>query len=204
MKNKPGFKVNIGGETIVYLIIGVVIVAFIFLMPNMYKLISDFKTGNLFKDNNTPVVENSNQEKEEEKPNESTGKTTLVCALLTSKPEGNLEEKYIFNFKEEKLESLTNEKYYDAVTDEYLNYVYSEQARFNKIGDLYKNVKGFNFGLESDTNSLKVTFLYDLTKLNPKLLENSEEKLSIKLNVTRNQSLEEVQKTYKDLGYTCR
>ena len=58
MKNKPGFKVNIGGETIVYLIIGVVIVAFIFLMPNMYKLISDFKTGNLFKKNIEGVISN--------------------------------------------------------------------------------------------------------------------------------------------------
>ena len=203
MKNKPGFKVSIGGETIVYIIMGVVIFAFIFLMPNMYKLTSNIKNGNLFKDKNTPVVDNNDPNKEEQKE-ETNGKTLLVCALLTSKPEGNLEEKYIFTFENEKLESVTNEKHYDAVTDEYLNYVYSEQARLNKLGEQHKKVRGFNFGIESDTNSLKATFIYDLTKLNPKLLENADENLSIKLNVERNQALEEIQKIYKDLGYTCR
>ena len=89
MKNKPGFKVSIGGETIVYIIMGVVIFAFIFLMPNMYKLISNIKNGNLFKDKNTPVVDNNTPNKEEQKE-ETNGKTLLVCASLTSKPEGNL------------------------------------------------------------------------------------------------------------------
>lgn len=206
MSKKPGFQVKIGGETILYIVVGILIFGFIFFMPNIYKFISDLKTGNLFKNNETPVVENNNQNNEEENnaKEEIIAQETLVCTLTTSKPEGNFTETYTFYYNDDKLEKLKNEKNYDAITDEYLNYVYSEQAKFNNINNLYKALPGFSYTSTLESRTLITTFIYDLTKLNPESLNNKDEDLNIDLNVTKNQSSEEVKTIYTGLGYNCR
>lgn len=213
MKNKLGFKVNIGGETILYFIVGVIIFVFVLFMPKIYKFISDVKTGNAFKNNN-PVVDNNpggskenNNQTDLDNDNESNypkGDTTLVCTFTDSTANGNLLETYTFYFDSNKLSSFKNEKNYDAIADEYLNYVYSEQARFNSMNNLYKNVSGFSYNSTFESRNLKATFIYDLTKLNPDYLKNSDDNLSITLNVNKDNSLEDVKTIYNDLGYNCK
>lgn len=209
MSKKPGFQVKIGGETILYIVVFILIFGFMFFMPNIYKFISDLKTGNLFKKNETPVVENNNQNNEEDNNNnnnkeEIAAQAILVCTSTTSKPEGNFIETYTFYYNDDKLEKLKNEKNYDAITDEYLNYVYSQRAKFNNINNLYKVLPGFSYTSTLESRTLIATFIYDLTKLNPKSLSNEDEDLNIALNVTKNQSSEEVKTIYTGLGYNCR
>lgn len=206
MNKKPGFQVKIGGETITYIVIGVIIFGFVFFMPSIYKFFSDLKIGDLFQNEEPPVVENNNQNNDEENNNqeEIIGDKTLVCTLMTSKPEGNLVETYTFYYCDNQLKKMKNEKNYDAIADEYLNFVYSEQARFNNMNNLYKNVSGFSYNSTLQSRTLSATFVYDLTKLNPESLDNTDEDLKIELNVTKNQTLEDVRIIYTDLGYDCR
>lgn len=212
MKNKFNFKLNLSNEAILYIVICVIVFAFVFLMPTIYKFFSDIRSGNLFKGNDTPVVDNDKDDKEEENPkqeeNDKTvnlkGDTLLTCMLETSTPEGNLVETYTFYYNDNKLSGLKEEKNYDAIADEYLNYVYSEQNRFANINNLYKNVSGFGYTSTLDSRNLIATFTYDLIKLNLELLKSEDETLSINLNVNVDETIEETQSKYTDLGYSCK
>jgi len=208
MKNKPGFKIKIDEETLLYIGIVVIILVFVLLMPNIYQFISDIKTGNVFKGNKTPVVENNNVDGNTNNQNnnqveEPVSETTLACTLMDSKPEGNFTENYVFYFNSNKLNSIKNEKEYDAITDEYLNYVYSEQSKFNNMYELYKDTAGFSYNSTMENRMLEVTFIYDLNKLTLDSLKNEDENLSIDLDVTKDQNLEEIKGIYTSLGYTC-
>lgn len=207
MKNKPGFKVKIGSEEFLYFIIFVIVVVFIIFMPKIYKFISDVKTGNAFK-SNAPVenneIVNNKDDKDKEEIEEPKGDTTLFCSLSTSEAEGNTSDDYTFYYTNDKLQNLKNEKYYDAITDDYLNFLYSEQARFNSMDNLYKTVPGFSYTSTLESRNLKAIFIYDLTKLNTESLKNDDETLSINIDVNKDQSLEEVKTIYETLGYECK
>lgn len=208
MKNKPGMKIKLGSEEILYLVIGVIIVVFIMFMPTIYKFISDVKTGNAFKgkDNQTVEQEETNKKensKEEEKEEQLTGDTSFVCTLSNSTADGNYDEIYTFYFNSDKLSSIELEKKYDGSTDEYLNYIYSEQAKFNNINELHKAKAGFSYTSKLEGKSFDAIFKYDLTKIRLDSLSNENEDLNINLNVTENQSSDEVKTQYLSLGYTC-
>ena len=207
MKNKPGFNANVGGETIMYIVFGILIVIFVVFMPKIYKFISDVKTGNAFKKNNPIVEENKNDKnpkKEDDNIKEPEGDTKLTCTLTTSEADGNLVDTYIFYYNDDKLNSFKNEKNYDAIADDYLNYVYSEQAKFNSMNSLYKTVPGFSYTSKFESRNLIATFIYDLTKLNPESLKNTDESLSINLDVSKDQTLDDVKGIYEGLGYSCK
>lgn len=210
MKNKPGVKIKLGSEGTLYLIIGIIIVAFIMFMPTIYKFVSDVKTGNAFKGKDNQTVENQGEavkkedDKKEEKEEQLTGDTTVTCATASSTADGNYDEIYTFYFNSDKLSSIQLEKKYDGSTDEYLNYIYSEQAKFNNINELHKSKDGFSYTSKLEGKSFDAIFKYDLSKLDLGSLANDNEDLNINLNVTKNQSLEEVKAKYLDLGYTCK
>ncbi|MBQ6817849.1 MAG: hypothetical protein IJO27_05395 [Bacilli bacterium] len=205
MNKKPGFQVKVGGETIVFILIGVCIAAFVFFMPNIYMFFSGLK-NNTSNKNNEPIVNSpvQNEQKEENKVQEPIGEITLACTKTISEPEGNLVENYTFYYNNGVLETIKNEKNYDAISDEYLNYIYSEQANFDNMNNLYKNLDGFSYESKNESRTLVVTFSYDLTKLDPNNLVNANEKLNIELKVTKNNSSESVKQIYEDLGYKCR
>ena len=205
MSKKPGFQIKVGGETMLYIVIAIIVFGFIFFMPNIYKFISNLKTGDLFKKDNSPAVENnSGNNVQENKGEEDENTSSLACTLTTSKPEGNFIETYTFYYNDDKLTKIKNEKNYDAITDEYLNYIYSEQAKFNNINNEYKGLSGFSYSSSLESRTLIATFNYDLTKLNLDSLFSENQDLNINLNVNETQKLEEIKTIYNNLGYNCR
>lgn len=203
MNKKPGFQFKIGGEALLFIVMGIIIVLFMFFMPNIYKIISDLKTGNLFKSEETPVINNSAQNNQDEgNLEEPKGELTLICTKTNSKPAGNLIETYTFYYNNDRLESVKNNKNYDAISDEYLNYVYSEYAEFTKINDTYKKTSGFSSDVTLESRTLTATFVYDLTKLSLSDLNNINETLTNELN--NNQSIDMIKQEYVTLGYICR
>lgn len=203
MNKKPGFQFKIGSEALLFIVISIIIVLFMFFMPNIYKIISDLKTGNLIKKEDTPAIKNNTQtNQEEENLEEPNGELTLVCTKTESKPEGNLIETYTFYYNNDKLESVKNDKNYDAISDEYLNYVYSEYAEFNKMNDTYKTTSGFSYEGTLESRTLTAAFVYDLTTLSLDDLNNINETLSNELS--SNQSIDMVKQAYMTLGYMCR
>lgn len=207
MDNKPGFKMKFDGEKLLYLIICILIALFIIFLPKIYKFVSDVKTGNLFKGTqiqNQSKDDNKEEEEEEEKVVEPTGDTILTCTKEDSKAEGNLVETYTFYYTNDALVSLKQEKKYDAISDDYLNYVYAEQAKYTNLNNLYKDVPGFGYTAKLETRSLTATFIYDFNKLNVDSLKNTDESLSITLDVNKGDSLDLINSSYTSLGYVCK
>lgn len=204
MNKKPGFQVKLGGEEIMYIIILVLVFGFILFMPNIYKLISKVKTGNLFNRKDTPIVENNNQNNENSNANIENDGTTLVCTKMDSTVDGNFVDEYIFYYENDKLQKIENNKNYDAISDEYLNYAYSKQSLFDSMNKLYKDVPGFSYNLVSEARTLTATFLYDLNLLNPENLYSNDDDLSIYLYVTQDYDIEETKKVYESKEYNCR
>jgi len=204
MNKKPGFQFKMNSEALLFIIIGIIILLFMFFMPNIYKIISDLKTGNLFKKDDTPVVNNNAQNNnEEENLEEPGGEVSLVCTKTISKPEGNLIETYTFYYNNDKLESVKNDKNYDAISDDYLNYVYSEYAEFNKINDTYKTTSGFSYEGILESRALKATFVYDIMRLSLDDLNNIDQTLANELS-SEKQSMDMLKQGYTALDYTCR
>lgn len=204
MNKKPGFQVKLGGEEIMYIIILVLVFGFILFMPNIYKLISKVKTGNLFNKKDTPIVENNNQNNENSNANIENDGTTLVCTKMDSTVDGNFVDEYIFYYENDKLQKIENNKNYDAISDEYLNYAYSKQSLFDSMNKLYKDVPGFSYNLVSEARTLTATFLYDLNLLNPENLYSNYDDLSIYLYVTQDYDIEETKNVYESKEYNCR
>ena len=203
MNKKPGFQVKIGGETIVFIIIGACIALFLLFMPDIYMFFSGLKNEI---SNNTPVVNTpvQNNQKEENKMPETIQKASLVCDKTASKPEGNYVETFEFYYNNGVLETIKNEKNYDAITDDYLNYIYSEQADFDNINNQYESLAGFSYKVTTGVRNLVATFTYDLTKLDLNSLKNEDAKLNIELNVTKDNTEDSVKQIYENLGYKCR
>lgn len=204
MNKKPGFQVKLGGEEIMYIVILVLVFGFILFMPNIYKLISKAKTGNLFNKKDTPIVENNNQNNENSNANIENDGTTLVCTKMDSTADGNFVDEYIFYYENNKLQKIENKKNYDAISDEYLNYAYSKQSLFDGMNKLYKDVPGFSYNLVSEARTLTATFLYDLNLLNPENLYSNDDDLSIYLYVTQDYDIEETKNVYESKEYNCR
>ena len=166
MNKKPGLQFKLGGEGLMYVIIIIIIFAFILLMPNIYKLISKLKTGDLFKNKETPIVENSNQNIGEQNNSRN---FTLKCEKTDSTVDGNYVDTYTFYYNDNRLVKVINNKNYDAITDDYLLEINDAYSLFERINQQYKNVSGFSYDSSFEHRVLDANFLYDLTLLD---LEN--------------------------------
>lgn len=204
--NKMGFNVKMGGEGLLYTIIVVGLFLFIFNMSDIYQLVSRAKTGELFRIN-------KKTEEEVEKPNEETetpykavkpeGSDYVVCSKEESNEGGILTSTVRLYYTDFKLKSIVEELKYDGSTDDYINYVYSENNKFKKRQTNNKDLEGYSVIPESTSQTtLKVKSVYVLNKVALKSVKlEKNEKLD--LAGTYNQNTTEVTQEYVDLGFTC-
>ena len=136
--NKMGFNVKMGGDGLLYTILVVVLFLYIFNMNDIYQLISKAKNGELFKGEakEEEVLPNDN-EKEEEQYNavKPEGTEYVVCTKEDSAEGGTLSSTVKLYYTDFKLKSIVEDLKYDGNTDEYINYVYSENSKFKKRKD---------------------------------------------------------------------
>ena len=204
MNKKPGFQVKLGGEEFLYTIIILLVFAFIFFMPDIHKLISKIKTGNIFKKNDVVIVEPNKPDEELENNKVNNSDSILVCSKIDSIVDGNLTDTYTFYYDNKKLIKIINNKNYDAITDEYLNHINNAYSIFERINQRYENVPGFSYTSTFESRMLDATFSYDLKTLNPESLHSEEEDLNIELYVNSEHSLNEVKTIYENMKFNCR
>ena len=204
MNKKPGFQVKFGGEELLYIIIIILVFAFVFFMPDIHKLISKIKTGNLFKKNDIAIVEPNKSDEETESNKVNDNDSILVCSKIDSIVDGNLTDTYTFYYENKKLSKIINNKNYDAITDEYLSNINNAYSVFERINQRYENVPGFSYTSTFESRMLDATFSYDLKTLNLEFLHSEEEDLDIELYVNREHNLNEVKTIYENMKFNCR
>lgn len=204
--NKMGFNVKMGGDGLLYTILVVVLFLYIFNMNDIYQLVSKAKNGELFKGEpkEEEVLPNGNEEKEEEynavKPE---GTEYVICKKEDSDEAGTLSSTVKLYYTDFKLKSIVEELKYDGNTDEYINYVYSENSKFKKRQENNKDLEGYSvIPQNTSQTTLKVSSVYVLSKLDLKKikLEKGEE---LTVAGIYNQNTTEVTQEYVNMGFVC-
>jgi len=205
MNKKPGFQVKLGGEEFLYTIIILLVFAFIFFMPDIHKLISKIKMGNIFKNDSLAIVNpvKPDVEIENNKVNNDS-ETILVCSKIDSIVDGNLTDTFTFYYDNNKLVKIINNKNYDAITDEYLNNINNAYSVFEGMKQQYENIPGFSYSSTFEDRMLNATFSYDLKILNLESLHSEEKDLNIELYVDADNNLNEVKTIYQNMKFNCR
>ena len=204
--NKMGFNVKMGGDGLLYTILVVVLFLYIFNMNDIYQLISKAKNSEVFKGEakEEEVLPNDN-EKEEEQYNavKPEGTEYVVCTKEDSAEGGTLSSTVKLYYTDFKLKSIVEDLKYDGNTDEYINYVYSENSKFKKRQENNKDLEGYSvIPQNTSQTTLKVNSVYVLSKLDLKKikLEKGEE---LTVSGIYNQNTAEVTQEYVNMGFVC-
>ena len=205
--NKAGFNKQLGGDGLLYTALIILLMFFIFNLSTIYQFVSSIKTGEAFKkeEQQGEVVEEvEKDDKEEEyvvlKP---IGKNYGKCSKVVTENGGDKTTTVKIYYTEYKLKSIAEEHKYSGISDEYMNYIYSENSKYKKRQT--ENIGNDGYSIVptlSSSTSLKVSSVYDLSKTsleNIKLEEN--EKLD--LVGAYNQEITELIDAYMNLGYEC-
>lgn len=206
--NKAGFNKQSGGDGLLYAVLTILLMFFIFNLSTIYQFVSSIKTGEAFKKEEeqgevVEEVEKDDKEEEEYVVLKPIGKNYGKCSKVVTENGGDKTTTVKIYYTEYKLKSIAEEHKYSGISDEYMNYIYSENSKYKKRQT--ENIGNDGYSIVptlSSSTSLKVSSVYDLSKTsleNIKLEEN--EKLD--LVGAYNQEITELIDAYMNLGYEC-
>lgn len=206
--NKAGFNKQLGGDGLLYTVLIILLMFFIFNLSTIYQFVSSIKTGEAFKKEEqqgevVEEVEKDDKEEEEYVVLKPIGKNYGKCSKVVTENGGDKTTTVKIYYTEYKLKSIAEEHKYSGISDEYMNYIYSENSKYKKRQTENIGNEGYSIvPTLSSSTSLKVSSVYDLSKTsleNIKLEEN--EKLD--LVGAYNQEITELIDAYMNLGYEC-
>lgn len=162
--NKEGFNGKNNNEGIILIIIGVIVLAFIFGMKPLYNTIQKLQNGTLFK--------NSQQSKKVDEPKEEVytilkpvGASKLLCKNVLSSEGGDKTTKVTLYYTNSKLKSIKEDISYSSITDEYSNYILSEQSKYKQRKNSNLSNKGYSIDIDLvSTTTLDISSVYLLEK----------------------------------------
>ena len=131
------------------------------------------------------------------------GTEYVVCTKEDSAEGGTLSSTVKLYYTDFKLKSIVEDLKYDGNTDEYINYVYSENSKFKKRQENNKDLEGYSvIPQNTSQTTLKVNSVYVLSKLDLKKikLEKGEE---LTVSGIYNQNTAEVTQEYVNMGFVC-
>ena len=205
--NKAGFNKQSGGDGLLYTVLVILLMFFILNLSDIYQLVSKFKTGELFKSKEQgEVVEqvpNEEVKEEEYVALKPIGENYGKCEKIITENGGDKTTTVKIYYTDYKLKSIVEEHKYSGITDEYMNYIYSENNKYKKRQTENKANKGYSvIPTLSSSTSLKVSSVYDLSKtaLEDIILEENEK---LDLVGAYNQDVVGLVDAYFNLGYDC-
>ena len=207
--NKAGFNKQSSGDGLLYTILTVFLLFFIFNLSTIYDFVSQLKTGELFKKDpqeQGEVVEEVNKDEDDDKEYVSikpVGKNYGKCTKIVTENGGDKTSTVKVYYTEYKLKSIAEEHKYSGITDEYMNYIYSENSKYKKRQT--ENIDNDGYSIIptlSSSTSLKVNSVYDLSKTSLEKIK-LEENEKLDLVGAYNQDVTELIDAYANLGYEC-
>lgn len=204
MGNEKKEKKKMSSDTKVLIVMLGVIVFFIFGLEPAYKFIGKVRTGTLF---DKPVVVTPD---EPEKPQASdytilkpVGASNIKCTFIDSEAGGDRESSIILYYTNNKLRSIVEKHIYSGLTDEYSNYILSEQSKYKERKNL--NMDNHGYSIEIDLNSaseLSISAVYLLDKTTIEEIKvGADEELGLYGNYDDN--VYDVAQKYGEKGYLC-
>lgn len=161
---KEEFRGKKNNDGMILIIIGVIVLAFIFGMKPIYNTIQKLQNGTLFKSNE--------QKDNNEKPQEEVytilkpvGASKLICKNTLSSEGGDKTIKVTLYYTNSKLKSIKEDISYSSITDEYSNYILSEQSKYKQRKNSNINNKGYSIDIDLvSTTTLDISSVYLLEK----------------------------------------
>lgn len=161
---KEGSSSKNNNEGMILIIIGVIILGFIFGMKPIYNTVQKLQNGTLFKSNH--------QNKEVKEPEEEVytilvpvAASKLVCKNVLSSEGGDKTIKVTLYYTNSKLKSIKEDISYSSITSEYSNYILSEQSKYKQRRNSNLNNKGYSIDINLvSTTTLDVSSVYFLEK----------------------------------------
>lgn len=168
--NKAGFNLNKNNEDIVLIVIGVIIIGFVLGLKPMYKFMEKLKSGQLFEKHEQvtpPPADETPKEEPKYEILEPEGVSKLVCQKAVYDNGGDKRINVTIYHTNDGLRSIKEEITYESISDEYSNYILSEQSKYKQRKQNNLTNKGYSVevNLVSPSN-LKVSSVYLLAKTN--------------------------------------
>lgn len=199
---KSGMNIKMDNDKLILIIIFVIVVAFIFGMKPMYKTFEKLRNGTLFnKTSDTPIVEPTPEEQYTIlKP---VGASNVLCKHIVSSDGGDKTIKTYLYYTNREVKSIKEDISYSGITDEYTNYILSEQNKYKQRKNSNLDSKGYSVEIDLvSTSTLKISSVYLLEKID---LSDITLKSGDKLEVygQLNQDVYELVDEYITVGYDC-
>lgn len=197
-KNKPN------SDTVVLLIILLVIGIFIFGLKPTYQFFQKLGTGTLFDGPvNTAPDQPSVPVKDDYTILKPIGASNTKCTLLHSTEKGDKETSLILYYTNKKLRSIVEEITYLGATDEYSNYILSEQSKYKERRNLNVGNVGYSVDYELiNASELFVSSVYLLERTSLDEIKVSEGE-TLDLIGNYDDSVYDVMQKYISKGYKC-
>lgn len=203
--NKMGFNKDSSSDTILYIILVVVLMIFVFNMSDIYQFVSKVKTGEIFKKETTTSTETDKPEKPKEDKYEIVtpkGENYGVCKKTFIIKDGEIESTVKVYHTDYKLKSIVEELKYNGSSDEFTNYIYSENNKYKTRKEKNKNLKGYSIIPTLSNNTLKVSSIIDLKQVSLDDIKLSKNE-GLEIKGKYNQDTVVLTQEYVDLGYVC-
>ena len=197
-------KNKMDSELKFFFIIAGVVLAFIFGLEPMYKLIGKIKTGTLF---DKPVDLSPDKPEQPETEDytilQPKGASFVVCKNDDSTDNGDRYSSITLYYTNRKLRSIVEEHTYSGLTDEYSNYIMSEQNKYKEIKNL--NLDNHGISVENKLSSayeLSVRVVYLLEKTTIREIKTADGDV---LNIygDYDDDVYDVAQLYNKEGYIC-
>lgn len=162
---KSGMNIKMDNDKLILIIIFVVVIVFIFGMKPMYKTFEKLRNGTLFNSaSDTPIVEPVPEEQYTIlKP---VGASNVLCERIISDEGGDKTIKTYLYYTNRKIKSIKEDISYSGITDEYTNYILSEQSKYKQRKNSNLESKGYSVEIDLvSTSTLKVSSVYLLEKI---------------------------------------
>lgn len=206
---KPGFKVKFNSEKTLYAVIIIIIFLFIFNMKSIYDFAIKLKNGSLFQNNSVqtpvssdPTVEKSSSDKDKYTIVKPVGKENCKCTKKVTDATGTKNTTVNLYFTDEKIKSLEEDNTYDAISDEYTNYIYSEKKKYESFKNDNLSLDGFSVVVSLEGNTYMATStVVDLSKVALTDIKTNDEDLL--LFGKYNDNISSVISLFSLEGFTC-
>lgn len=200
---KAGFNEKKNNDNVILIVIGVIVVAFIFGLKPVYRTMQKLQNGTLFQKTDTNKKDDNKKPSDEYKILEPIGASKLVCKTSVMSEGGDKTTKATLYYTNNNLKSIKEEISYSSITDEYTNYILSEQSKYKQRKTSNLKNKGYSIEINLlSTTTLDISSVYLLDKMDLKDITLSTNDI-LDIYGEFDQNIYDAATLYTNSGYVC-
>ena len=198
--NKPKSEIKastkITNDRLLFIILIIIVFAFVFFLPTIYEKIMYIKVNGLFPKEEvieeTPIVE------------EEEVKIVTICTKAETKEDGKISYQITFNHPNDMIKSTTEITSYISNEGLYMNEIDLANKYFTDLAEDFDQYDGFTIKPTITRSTYKAELTLDLSLLDIDKMNETAIYEPLELNYRFNQKIKEVTKVYTNDGYACK